>query len=89
MSAEPTCYVCQQPVTDRRLLADCDACDQLYHLNPRSDVEGIDCGTVWAADDDSMALQFLCQPCLDVARGPQPTEGVQPAPDGTPTPPSA
>jgi len=65
MSEDLTCHVCAQVVTDLRLLADCDNCRELYHLNPRSDVEGIDCGNVWVGSGDSLALQFSCQPCID------------------------
>ncbi len=65
MSDDLTCHVCGQTVTDAKLLADCDQCGKLYHLNPRSDVEGIDCGTAWAGLGDSPSVQFFCQTCID------------------------
>ena len=93
MSEDLTCHVCEQTVTDRRLLADCDSCTELYHLNPRSDVEGIDCGDVWVGSSDSLALQFSCQPCLDDARAqvlaesaPASPPAMPPTPAGTPPP---
>ena len=89
MSDDLTCHVCARTVTDRGLLADCDGCGKRYHLNPRSDVEGIDCGDVWAGDGDAPALQFSCQPCLDAVRGQAPAQGAQATPPGMPLPPGA
>ncbi len=43
--------------------AECNWCDQRYHLNQRNDVEAKDCGEVWI-DDQYLALQFACQNCL-------------------------
>ena len=89
MSDDLTCHVCARTVTERGLLADCDGCGKRYHLNPRSDVEGIDCGDVWAGDDDAPALQFSCQPCLDAVRDQAPAPGAQATPPGMPLPPGA
>ena len=84
MSEDLTCHVCAQTVTDRGLLADCDSCGKLYHLNPRSDTAGIDCGDVWAGVGDAPVLQFFCQPCLDAVRGQALAEGVPATPPGMP-----
>ena len=80
MRDDLTCFVCAQVVTDRRLLADCDNCGALYHLNPRSDVDGIDCGNVWVGSDDSLALQFACQPCIDGPAAEHAEAAATPAP---------
>ena len=52
-------------------------------------MEGIDCGDVWAGDDDAPALQFSCQPCLDAVRDQTPAPGAQATPPGMPLPPGA
>jgi hypothetical protein len=45
------------------MTAECNWCDQPFHLNQRNDVEGKDCGAVWI-DEQYMALQFACNTCL-------------------------
>lgn len=57
-----TCAVCgaDAPVG---MTAECNWCDQPYHLNQRNDVEAKDCGTVWI-DEQYLALQFACNTCL-------------------------
>ena len=69
MTDDTTCAVCGESVNDSALLAECRACGALFHLNPRADIEGIDCGDVWTGDAEAPALQFHCQPCIDRLRG--------------------
>ena len=61
-AATAICSVCGEsaalPAT-----AECNWCDQRYHLNQRSDIEGKDCGSVWI-DEQYLALQFACNTCL-------------------------
>ncbi len=61
-SEEFTCGVCGEPV-QARSSADCNWCNNRFHLNERNDVEGKDCGQVWI-DEQYMALQFACNTCL-------------------------
>jgi hypothetical protein len=56
------CVVCSEDV-DARMSAECNWCDNRYHLNPRNDIEAKDCGEVWI-DDQYLALQFACHICL-------------------------
>ena len=37
----------RRTVRTRRSLATCSQCDQPFHLNPRNDLPGKDCGAVW------------------------------------------
>jgi len=67
METEPqsqlfVCVVCSEDV-DVRMSAECNWCDNRYHLNPRNDIEAKDCGEVWI-DDQYLALQFACHICL-------------------------
>ncbi|MBI2723688.1 MAG: hypothetical protein HYX50_01365 [Chloroflexi bacterium] len=59
---EFVCVVCRDPVS-AELSAECNWCDQRFHLNPRNDIEAKDCGEVWI-DEQYLALQFACQNCL-------------------------
>ena len=92
METEPqstlfVCVVCSEDV-DVRMSAECNWCDNRYHLNPRNDIEARDCGEVWI-DDQYLALQFACHICLagpaGEARGatadPQPSPRRRPAPE--------
>lgn len=65
MAEDLACAVCSQSVTDPALLSDCGDCGMAFHLNPRADVEGIDCGDVWTGGPEAPALQFYCRPCID------------------------
>ncbi len=85
MADEMTCAVCGEAVTDTGLLSECRSCGSLFHLNPRADIEGIDCGDVWTGDAEAPALQFHCQPCIDRSRAAAPTQAA-PA-EAPPTPP--
>ena len=65
MGAEPTtvrCSVCGE-IADLAMTAECNWCDQRYHLNQRNDIEAKDCGAVWI-DEQYLALQFACNTCL-------------------------
>ena len=69
------CAVCGEPMTFVQS-AECNWCDQRYHLNQRNDVEAKDCGQVWI-DEQFLALQFACNNCLAAD---QPGASVAPAP---------
>ena len=61
-----TCEICEVTVSNPGLLSDCSNCGVLFHLNPRNDIPGIDCGDVWVGDCDEPVLQFFCNRCLDL-----------------------
>lgn len=44
--------------------AECNWCDNRYHLNPRNDLDAKDCGEVWI-DEQYLALQFACNTCIN------------------------
>ena len=77
-----TCDICEVTVDNPGLLSDCSSCGVLFHLNPRNDIPGVDCGDVWVGDCDEPVLQFFCNRCLDVIRGSMQTEGFQAPPPG-------
>jgi hypothetical protein len=67
MATEPraetvVCIVCREEA-ELRVTAECNWCDQRFHLNQRNDVEAQDCGDVWI-DEQYLALQFACAGCL-------------------------
>lgn len=64
-AARYVCVVCAGDV-EAHLSAECNWCDGRYHLNPRNDVEGKDCGRVWI-DEQYLALQYACDNCLATA----------------------
>ncbi len=77
--AEPyVCAVCGDAV-DEKLSVDCHSCGSRYHLNPRNDDEGKDCGAVWI-NEHHLALEFACQRCLDES-GESPQQAATPQPD--------
>jgi hypothetical protein len=61
-TAEATCTVCGDAIQESNS-AVCIGCDQRFHLNQRSDVEGKDCGHVWV-DGEFPSLRFACFSCL-------------------------
>jgi hypothetical protein len=61
------CGVCGGAV-EAAMSAECNWCDQRFHLNQRNDVEGRDCGRVWI-DEQYLALQFACNGCLSSVEG--------------------
>ncbi len=86
-AAEPvTCEICGESETDASLLSDCGRCGVLYHLNPRSDREGKDCGDVQLGSQEIPAIQFLCDRCIEDMATQMREQGVptQPAAPGPP-----
>ena len=57
-----TCVVCGEQAA-LLMTAECNWCDQRFHLNQRNDTEAKDCGEVWI-DEQYLALQFACSCCL-------------------------
>ena len=86
MADDMTCAVCGESVDDPALLSDCRSCGDRFHLNPRADIAGIDCGDVWTGDSEAPALQFYCRPCIDrsQAAAEAQAQGVQAAPAAMP-----
>ena len=95
MADDLTCAVCGESVSDPALLSDCRLCGTIFHLNPRADVAGIDCGDAWTGDAEAPALQFYCRPCIDRAQAasggsagatglPSTPPGMPPLPPGAP-----
>ena len=84
MTSAPThtCEICEVSETNAQLLSDCSSCGVLFHLNPRNDIPGIDCGDVWVGDCDEPVLQFFCNRCLELIRGSIQAEGFQAPPPG-------
>jgi len=60
------CEICARDEIDARLLEICSECGVTFHLNPRSDVAGIDCGD--AIIGPELGVFFFCQRCLDRVR---------------------
>ena len=88
MADDRTCAVCGESAADPGLISECGACGVAFHLNPRADVEGIDCGDVWTGGPEAPALQFYCQPCIDRSQSAARARDVAiAASDGPPTPP--
>ena len=86
-AAEPvTCEICGESETDASLLSDCGRCGALYHLNPRSDREGKDCGDVQLGSQELPAIQFLCSRCIEAITEQMQEQGVptRPAEIGPP-----
>ncbi len=61
-AATVVCSVCGE-AAPLAATAECNWCDQRFHLNQRNDIEGKDCGQVWI-DEQYLALQFACNTCL-------------------------
>lgn len=78
---EPTlCVVCLEPV-DETNSSVCNGCGERYHLNPRNDRPGKDCGDVWI-NEQYLALEFACALCLKgppSAPEPSPPRRLRPA----------
>lgn len=69
------CHVCGKDAP-ASMTAECNWCDQRFHLNQRNDAEGKDCGEVWI-DEQFLALQFACNRCLKTRRdATQPDDGA-------------
>jgi hypothetical protein len=63
MVEDIVCAVCGE-AADERSTAVCNNCGDRFHLNQRNDQPGKDCGAVWI-NEQFLALEFACQPCLD------------------------
>ncbi len=61
-AASGECRVCGESA-DSTNSALCNYCGLRFHLRLRQNEPGVDCGTVWV-NDESMALEFACFPCL-------------------------
>jgi hypothetical protein len=73
MMTQSDCSVCGESA-DENMLAVCSHCDKAFHLNPRNDVPGKDCGAVWI-NEQYLGLEYACQRCLDgqeEVRSPEP-----------------
>ncbi len=57
------CSVCRQAEAEPRNIQACYECGEPFHLNPRNDQPGIDCGDAWIGE--SFGLEYYCQPCID------------------------
>ena len=57
------CSICGLAEPDPRLLQDCFECGNPFHLNPRADIEGRDCGDAWIGE--SLGVEYYCQTCID------------------------
>ena len=68
--ADP-CSICAEPV-ERHTESFCNACGRLFHLNQREDLPGRDCGVV-SLNEAHLALEFLCDTCLDATPAASPT----------------
>lgn len=58
-----TCSVCGKLEADLRNVQQCFSCGADFHLNPRNDQPGIDCGDAWIGE--SLGLEYFCQSCID------------------------
>jgi hypothetical protein len=58
-----TCSVCGRSEAEPRNIQACFECGEPFHLNPRNDVPGIDCGDAWIGE--SLGLEYYCQRCID------------------------
>ncbi len=67
-SAQVTCAVCGEPAEESTSVV-CGECDRPFHLNPRNDVDGKDCGVVWV-DELFLSLRFACFTCRRGAAAP-------------------
>jgi hypothetical protein len=73
--ADPPCSVCGEPA-EEAASALCGICDRRFHLNPRNDAGGKDCGDVWI-DEQYLSLRYACFNCLGLppATGSEPPIG--------------
>jgi hypothetical protein len=69
------CAVCGQAEPDARLLQNCFECGNPFHLNPRTDVAGKDCGDAWIGE--SLGVEYYCQTCIDAMQA----HSMMPQPD--------
>lgn len=67
MSEDHRCEICGVVETNGDLISQCFGCQRDFHLNPRSDIEGIDCGD--ALIGPALGIEFYCQDCIAVVEG--------------------
>ncbi len=60
------CDICGREEADAGLLEACIGCGVMFHLNPRNDVNGIDCGD--AVLRPEFGVHFYCQNCIERAK---------------------
>ncbi len=58
-----TCSVCGILESDPRNMQFCFECGEPFHLNPRNDQPGLDCGDAWIGE--SLGVEYFCQRCID------------------------
>jgi hypothetical protein len=58
------CAICGLEEPSARNLQVCYGCGATFHLNPRSDVVGIDCGDAWLGE--SLGLEYHCRICIEL-----------------------
>lgn len=58
------CKVCGEIEEDPRNRQECFDCGGVFHLNPRNDLPGKDCGDAWIGE--SLGLEYFCQDCIDL-----------------------
>ncbi|MQA00894.1 MAG: hypothetical protein GEU80_16500 [Dehalococcoidia bacterium] len=63
MTTGTVCAICQRTEHNAALLSPCYGCGSMFHLNPYSNREGIDCGD--AILGETLGVHFYCQRCLD------------------------
>ncbi len=61
--AAAVCSVCGVAEGDPRNMQFCFECGEAFHLNPRNDQPGLDCGDAWIGE--SLGIEYFCQPCID------------------------
>ena len=68
------CTICDEAV-ERHTETYCTICGNLFHLNQRTDLPGRDCGDAWISDQ-TLALEFGCQACIDGTNEPGPAAAL-------------
>ncbi len=83
MSEGHRCEICGVVETNGDLISQCFGCQRNFHLNPRSDTEGIDCGD--ALIGPALGIEFYCQDCIAMVEGRAAAQLADPtAPPGAP-----
>ncbi|RLT40159.1 MAG: hypothetical protein DWI58_11510 [Chloroflexi bacterium] len=72
MSGGAICGVCNE--VEENPLVECFECGVMFHLNPRVDVSGKDCGD--AILGDSMGIEMICNNCIAERREPSGPTGM-------------
>jgi hypothetical protein len=72
MSSGAICGVCNE--VEETPLVECLECGIMFHLNPRTDRPGRDCGD--AILGDSMGVEMICNNCIAERREPSGPTGM-------------